>query len=264
MPQSTAAALDTLDGKPPTTRCFVLDLETERSFDEVGGAHNRAQLGVSVVGVYDYDGDRFLSYRKADFGALEAVLRSAEQIVGFNLIGFDWPVLAAELGDWVLTLPTLDLMVKAQKTLGRRISLDALAQATLGSNKLGSGLDALAYYRAGDWERLERYCLEDVKLTRDLYEYARKHGQLLYQKGPRRAPIPMSFAENPLAPLFRQALLSRSQVQLSYGGKTRLLDVTSFDGAYIRGFCHLRQKQLTFRLDRVETASLVASSAPLF
>ncbi len=243
---------------------LVVDLETKRSFDEVGGAENRALLGVSVVGVYSYAEDRFLTFREADFGALTELLRGADEIVGFNLIGFDWPVLAVELGTWVTELPTLDLMVEAQKALGRRISLDALAQATLGGGKLGSGLDALEYYRAGDWERLERYCLEDVKLTRDLFEYARKYGQLFFQKGPRRAPVLMSFAEHPLAPLFREVARERASVQMSYGGKTRLVDVTSFDGAYVRGFCQLRQKQLTFRLDKVETAVKVASSTPLF
>ena len=243
---------------------LVLDLETKRSFDEVGGAENRAQLGVSVVGVYDYVEDKFLTFRETQFDELTVLLENADEVVGFNLIGFDWPVLAAELGPWVTELPTLDLLVEAQRALGRRISLDALAQATLGMGKLGSGLDALEYYRAGDWDRLERYCLEDVKLTRDLYEYARKYGQLFFQKGPRRAPIAMSFAEHPLAPLFRDVAKVRGSVQLTYGGKLRQVDVTSFDGAYVRGFCHLRQKQLTFRLDKVEDAVKVASSPPLF
>ncbi len=243
---------------------LVLDLETKRSFDEVGGAENRAQLGVSVVGVYDYTEDKFLTFRETQFDELTVLLENADEVVGFNLIGFDWPVLAAELGGWVTELPTLDLLVEAQRALGRRISLDALAQATLGMGKLGSGLDALEYYRAGDWDRLERYCLEDVKLTRDLYEYARKYGQLFFQKGPRRAPVAMSFAEHPLAPLFREVAKVRGSVQLTYGGKVRQVDVTSFDGAYVRGFCHLRQKQLTFRLDKVEDAVKVASSSPLF
>lgn len=245
-------------------RDLVLDLETKRSFDEVGGAENRAKLGVSVVGLYDYAEDRFLTFREEAFGDLAERLRTAQKVIGFNLIGFDLPVLAAELGDWVTDLPTLDLMVEAQKALGRRISLDALAQATLGMSKLGSGLDALTYYRAGDWERLERYCLEDVKLTRDLYEYARKNGQLFFQKGPRRAPVPMSFSEHPLAPLLREVARERASVQMSYGGKVRQVDVSSFDGAYIRGFCHLRQKVLTFRLDKVEEVKRVASSTPLF
>jgi hypothetical protein len=248
----------------PAQNRLVLDLETKRSFDEVGGAENRALLGVSVVGVYSYAEDRFLTFREERFDDLAKLLREADEIVGFNLIGFDWPVLAAELGAWVGALPTLDLMVEAQRALGRRISLDSLAQATLGGGKSGSGLDALEYYRAGDWERLERYCLDDVKLTRDLFEYARKYGQLFFQKGPRRAPVPMSFAEHPLAPLFREVAQERASVQLRYGGKVRLVDVTSFDGAYVRGFCHLRQKQLTFRLDKVEDAVRVASSTPLF
>ncbi len=243
---------------------LVLDLETKRSFDEVGGAENRAQLGVSVVGVYDYAEDRFLTFREEGFADLAERLRGAEKIIGFNLIGFDWPVLASELGDWVTDLPTLDLLIEAQKALGRRISLDSLAQATLGMSKLGSGLDALTYYRAGEWDKLERYCLEDVKLTRDLYEYARKHGQLYFQKGPRRAPVPMTFSEHPLAPLFHEVARERSSVQMSYGGKVRQVDVSSFDGAYIRGFCHLRQKVLTFRLDKVEEVKRVASSTPLF
>ena len=243
---------------------LVLDLETRKSFDEVGGAANKAQLGVSVVGVYDYLEDKFATFREADFGALAALLKRAETVVGFNLIDFDWPVLAAELGDWVRDLPTLDLMVEVQKGIKQRVSLNALAKTTLGASKLGSGLDALEYYRAGDWTRLERYCLEDVKLTRDLYEYARKNGHLLYQKGAKRGLIPMSFAESPFAKLFKAAAQRKESVKMFYGAKERLVDVHGFDGVYIRAYCHLRKEERTFRLDRVEEAETVASSAPLF
>ena len=243
---------------------LVLDLETRRSFGEVGGPENRAALGVSVVGVYDYAEDRFLTFREAAFGDLEALLKSADETVGFNLIGFDWPVLAAVLGDWVLGLPTLDLMVEVQRGAKRRVSLDALAKATLGMSKLGSGLDALAYYRAGDWARLERYCLEDVKLTRDLYEYAKKHGNLLFNKGPNRAVVPMSFAESPYSRLFKEAARQKSSVKILYGAKERLIDVQRFDGVYVRAYCHLRKEARTFRLDKVEDAEHVASSEPLF
>ncbi|CAN5628509.1 hypothetical protein BH24DEI1_BH24DEI1_00570 [soil metagenome] len=247
-----------------TVKELVLDLETRRSFDEVGGAHNRAQLGVSVVGVYHYHGDRYACYREEAWGALAEELRAAERVIGFNLVGFDLPILALELGDWVLELPTLDLMLEAQGALGHRVSLDSLAKATLGMSKLGSGLDALEYYRAGDWDRLERYCLEDVKLTKALYEHALKNGHLLYQKGKRRLPVAMSFAESPFAEVFRDALSKRSAVKMIYGGKERLVDVHAFDGAYVRGFCHLRGSELTFRLDRVEHAEAAPSSRPLF
>ena len=213
---------------------LVLDLETKRSFDEVGGPHNKTKLGVSVVGVYHYDGDRFVCYREEAFGELERILKEADEVVGFNLVGFDWPVLAAELGEWVYDLPTVDLMLEAQKVMKRRVSLDSFAKATLGASKLGSGLDALEFYRVGDWEGLERYCLEDVRLTRDLYEYAKKNGHLLFQQGNRSGTVKMSFTESPFATLFREAAKTKSSIKMSYGAQERLVDVHSFDGAHIR------------------------------
>ncbi len=243
---------------------MVLDLETKRSFQEVGGAHNKSRLGVSIVGSYHYHDDRFVAYRETDFEQLEQDLRAADKIIGFNLIGFDWPVLAAGLGDWVCELPTLDLMFEAQKTLGHRVSLDSIAEATLGMKKLGSGLDALHYYREGDWDKLERYCLEDVKLTRDIYEYARKNGHLYFMKGKRRSMFSLSFAESPHSRLFKEAAQCRGSIRMTYGAKERLVDVLTFDGVYIRAYCHLRQEERTFRLDRVEQAQRVASSTPLF
>ncbi|MEZ4605258.1 MAG: hypothetical protein R2865_00200 [Deinococcales bacterium] len=245
-------------------KTLVLDLETKKSFDEVGGAHNKHLLGVSVVGVYDYEADSFRAYREDRFIDLAEALKAAELLVGFNIIAVDLPVLASVLGDWVRGLPSFDLMLEAQKVLGHRVSLDSVAKATLAMTKLGSGLDALDYYAKGDWERLERYCLEDVKLTRDLYDYARKHRSLYFQKGNHRAPIPMRFADAGLSALFETALHEQQLINMRYGAKERTIEVKNFDGIYIKAFCHLRKELLTFRLDRVESAELITSSQPLF
>ena len=87
----------------------------------------------------------------------------------------------------MLELPTLDLLQEVQHALGHRLSLDHLAEVTLGRRKVGSGLDALEFYRRGQWRRLERYCLEDVRITRDLYEFAKRRGFLCYvPRGKRR------------------------------------------------------------------------------
>lgn len=245
-----------------TKKYLVLDLETQKSFAQVGGARNKHRLGVSLVGLYHYADDRFVAYREGALEQLSPILQEAELVIGFNLIAFDYPVLAAELGDWVHELPTYDLMVMVQRQLGHRLSLDALAQATLGSGKSGSGLDALHYYAQGDWQSLERYCLQDVKVTRDLYDYVQKEGLLYYQKGSRRVPIPIG--EHPLAELFRQAVQQRSSIKIQYNGRERLLDVQHFDGLYIDAFDHSQQATRRFRLDKVEKAQRVGSSTPLF
>ena len=175
-------------------RVVVLDLETKRGPDEVrGGWKNARSMGASVVGVYHYHGRRFESYRSDQpgrFDELATSLQAADLVIGFNLIGFDLQVLAGALrGDWVTELPALDLLVLVQEALGHRLRLDDLAHATLGREKSGHGKEALELYRRGDWQRLERYCLEDVRITRDLYEFAKRRGFLRYYRRGRRVKV---------------------------------------------------------------------------
>ncbi len=54
-------------------------------------------------------------------------------------------------------------MLAVQKVLGRRIKLDTLAEATLGKKKSGNGLEAVAWWRNGEVEKVMKYCLDDVE-----------------------------------------------------------------------------------------------------
>ena len=72
--------------------------------------------------------------------------------------------------------PLLDIMEEVQRVLGYRCKLDDLAAATLGERKSGHGLDAVRYWREGQLEKLKAYCLDDVRLTRDLYRFGLAHG----------------------------------------------------------------------------------------
>ncbi|MBI3621193.1 MAG: ribonuclease H-like domain-containing protein [Nitrospirae bacterium] len=159
---------------------LVIDLETQYSFDEVGGRDRLDALKVSVLGLYSYATDQFRIYREEDLKTLEPLFTRASQIIGFNLRRFDYPVLAPYLPLAYDRLPTLDLMEEVTNTLGHRVSLDSLAEATLGSKKSGHGLDAIRFFREGDFQRLSEYCLTDVRLTRDLYEFGAQHGELYY------------------------------------------------------------------------------------
>ena len=239
----------------PEMSGLVIDLETKRSFGEVGGRGRSDRLGVSLVGSYHYSDDRYACYREEQLSQLIPILRAADPVIGFNLLGFDYPVLAGEVGNWVYRLPTVDLMLEVKRTLGRRVSLNALARATLGACKSGDGLDALRYYREGDWQALERYCLDDVRITKELYDFALEHHCLFIDKAGRKTPVPLRFASSELGKLFLDASRTKGSILMNYGGKERLVDIYSFDGTLIRGYCHLRRARLTFRLDRVESAT---------
>lgn len=164
-----------------TDKRIVLDLETKRTFDDVGGRNSIDKLGISVVGLYRYDTDKFECYLEQDFGKLQNLLIDASLIIGFNHIGFDMPVLQPYLSIDVKTLPCFDLMVDFQERAGHRIGLDAIATATLGIGKSGSGLDAIRYYNEGRWDELKAYCLKDVEVTRDVFEHGLKNKKILYK-----------------------------------------------------------------------------------
>ena len=53
--------------------------------------------------------------------------------------------------------------------------------STLNKGKGGSGLQAVEWWQKGEIEKVRKYCLEDVKITRELYDYALEHGLLKYK-----------------------------------------------------------------------------------
>ncbi|NOZ95555.1 MAG: hypothetical protein GXP47_12590 [Acidobacteria bacterium] len=170
----------------------VFDLETQRSFDEVGGRSQMHKLGVSVGVAYRYDTDQFLSYSEENIRDLIALLRQADLVVGYNIKGFDYEVLRGYEDLDYAALPTMDLMYDLQERLGFRPKLESVASATLGTGKSADGLQALEWWRRGEIEKIERYCRDDVRVTRDLYNFGKRNRFVLVSRfggKPRRVEV---------------------------------------------------------------------------
>ncbi|OGG15161.1 hypothetical protein A2773_04705 [Candidatus Gottesmanbacteria bacterium RIFCSPHIGHO2_01_FULL_39_10] len=170
---------------------IVLDIETQNLFTEVGYDHKK--LKVSVVGIYDYATGTYETYLEKDLGLLFKKLEHTSQIIGFNINKFDLPVLSPYyIGD-LSKIPTLDLLDQVHKILGFRLALDDLARATLGVKKSGHGLLAIDLYRNNKIDELCQYCLSDVKITKELYEYGLKEKKLYFQDTHGKREIPVSW-----------------------------------------------------------------------
>lgn len=179
----------------PQPRVVVFDIETQRSFADVGGHDPKSlrRLMVSVAVCHDSATGTFRTFWERDIDQLVALLRDADLVVGFNILGFDYPVLGHYTKARLASLPTLDLMADVQRALGHRLPLDALVTATLGARKSASGLAAIAWWQQGELGKLESYCRDDVRLTHALYEFGRSRGYVLYTPreggGPRRVRV---------------------------------------------------------------------------
>jgi DEAD/DEAH box helicase domain-containing protein len=158
---------------------LVMDLETQKSFKEVGKS-KLEKLKISVAGVYDYLSDRFSCYEEKEVMNFEKRLREADLIIGFNIRRFDMPVLAPYLFTSIADLPVLDLLDDVEAARGHRASLDSIAGPTLKQHKTGNGADALILFKEGKIDELKRYCLEDVRLTKEVFEFGCREGKILF------------------------------------------------------------------------------------
>lgn len=161
-------------------RRIVLDIETQRTFDDVGGRNHLEKLGISVVGIFNYNNNEFHCYLEHELGELQNLLIDADLIVGFNHVEFDLPVLQPYFSIDVGKLPCFDIMLDLQKIIGHRIGLNSVASATLSIGKTATGLDAIRYYNENRWEELKKYCLNDVQVTRDVFDYGIRNKKISY------------------------------------------------------------------------------------
>ncbi len=157
----------------------VLDVETQKGFNEVDRKKLHL-LKVSVACIYDSATDKYLAFEEKELSKMEEYLKKADLVIGFNTTDFDYEVLQPYMLASMKDLPTLDILVEFEKVRGHRISLQSVAQATLKSSKSGSGLDAIQQFKEGRMEELKKYCLDDVRITKEIYEYGLKHGKILF------------------------------------------------------------------------------------
>jgi DEAD/DEAH box helicase domain-containing protein len=161
-------------------RKIIFDCETANIFTDVGSADAR-DLDLSVVGIYDTETEKYRSFFQEELKDLWPILEKADLLIGFNSDHFDIPLLNKYYSGDLTKIKSLDLLKEVKKVLGRRIKLDTIAEATLGKNKSGHGLEATNWWKQGKKEEVKKYCLDDVKITKEIYDYALKNGCLKYK-----------------------------------------------------------------------------------
>ncbi|MBM3326422.1 MAG: DUF1998 domain-containing protein [Calditrichaeota bacterium] len=161
---------------------IIFDLETQLSADDVGGWSNISKMRLAYASVYRFPKDEWLDYWEPDAAKLIEVLRSADLVVGFNIMRFDYEVLRGYSDANLRKLPTYDIMIELQKYLGHRLSLNQVAAATLGAAKSADGLQSLEWWQRGEYKKVALYCRQDVAVTRDLFYHILTKGYLLFEK----------------------------------------------------------------------------------
>lgn len=163
-------------------RKIFFDIETRNTFQEVGKADPSA-LDISVVCAYDSLTDKYTSYTQETLNEFWPLIEQADVIVTFNGDHFDIPLLNKYYHGNLLQKKSLDLLKEVRKSLGFRVGLGVIAQGTLNAGKSGHGLEAVEWWKSGEIDKIIKYCLEDVRITKEIHDYALKNGKLKYKEG---------------------------------------------------------------------------------
>lgn len=161
-------------------RKIVFDIETKNTFEEIG-INEPKKLDLSIVCIYDSESKKYDSFLENDLERLWPILESADMLIGFNSDHFDIPILNKYYQGDLYKIKSLDILKEIHNSIGRRIKLDNIAENTLGEGKSGHGLEAITWWKNGEIEKIRQYCLDDVRITKDVYDFALKNKFLKYK-----------------------------------------------------------------------------------
>ena len=174
-------------------RYIVFDLETQNIFQDIG-SNDPAALDISVATDYDSETGVYTTVSVDEIEQLWPIIEKADALVGYNSNHFDIPLLNKYYPGDLTHIKSIDLLEDIKASLGRRLRLDSVAQATVGAKKSADGLQAVRWWRSGEIDKIKKYCEQDVKVTKEIFEYARQHGHVKFKDGHRKREIPLDTA----------------------------------------------------------------------
>lgn len=169
-------------------RRITLDIETTYA---APGTFDPNSMELSLIGIHDTFDDSLQSFTVPELPKLWPILERADVLVGYNSDHFDIPILNKYYAGDLSKIRSIDLLAEIRNVLGRRLKLDSVAKATLGKKKSGSGLDAVRWWAEGKIDKVRKYCLDDVKITKEVYEYALQNGKVRYDDFGTKRDIPL-------------------------------------------------------------------------
>lgn len=146
-----------------------------------GGWRDFSNMGISVIGAYDYVEDRYRVFCADNSKEFAELCNARDLCVGFNNIPFDNQLIRSS-SPWLSPTDAncYDLLIEIWASVGLSsefnykthggYGLDAVCEKNFGTKKSGSGALAPVLWQQGKTGEVIDYCLNDVRLTKQLFD----------------------------------------------------------------------------------------------
>lgn len=159
---------------------IIYDIETYPSKSVIDGKLidvNHMSVAVS----FDLK-NQYKVWFENEINELVSYLLSFNKIIGFAIKDFDNSILNQYVNGSKSKLDekSIDLLEIIENRLGHRVSLNNIALPTLKLEKSGDGKKAIEWWLKGEKDQVVEYCKNDVKITKELYEYGLVNKEIYY------------------------------------------------------------------------------------
>ncbi len=160
--------------------------EPDPKYTYCGGWNDKAGMGISYLGAHSSWDDKFNAYGEDRLIEFVQQILKADLVVGFNIFGFDVPLLKETLIRLGLPEKTgmggkcYDIFWDIKKSLKNNFpkgwTLENIAVSTLGIGKSGAGAMAPVLWQDRKYVELLEYLRQDVTVEVALFNHILKEG----------------------------------------------------------------------------------------
>jgi DNA polymerase elongation subunit (family B) len=162
---------------------ITFDIETysPSDLDRIDTKEFRCSVCGAFISWLNGGQGEYIAFLEDNIKEFLELLKHADLIIGYNHIWFDLPVLQKYADFDLLKLPCYDIMLKVEQKIGTKLRLNDLCKANFeGDLKTDSYSVYRHYHRDGKWLELIDYCMNDVRLTEQLFQQILTTKKLTY------------------------------------------------------------------------------------
>ena len=163
-------------------KVIIVDIQTKKSYDDVGGKKNMNQMGVSIAGLYNYEQEELIFFKQEQMSQFIEILQSSQLVVGINLKRFFYKLLVSMFDNNFSDLNSIDILEYFKKKLTFKPTVEGLFRGTLNISKsLPNDNYVPRLYKEGKFEEIHTICEDNITDLKKFYDFGKEKGYILYE-----------------------------------------------------------------------------------